>query len=56
MKMWSSQLWLRFKQSQIKPEKCLRGFNGIRTRGLCVMTRAIRAWAINQREKKKHGP
>ena len=27
MKMWSSQLWLRFKQSQIKPEKCFRGFN-----------------------------
>ena len=22
MKMWSSQLWLRFKQSQSKPEKC----------------------------------
>ena len=36
VKMWSSQLWLRFKQSQIKPEKCFRGFNGIRTRGLCV--------------------
>ena len=36
MKMWSSQLWLRFKQSQSKPEKCFRGFNGIRTHGLCV--------------------
>ena len=35
--MWSSQLWLRLnKQSQIKPEKCFRGFNRIRTRGLCV--------------------
>ena len=30
MKMWSLQLWLRFKQSQIKPEKCFRGFSGIR--------------------------
>ena len=36
MKKWSSQLWLRFKQSQSKPEKCFRGFNGIRTHGLCV--------------------
>ena len=36
MKMWSSQLWLRFKQSQSKPEKCFRGFNRIRTHGLCV--------------------
>ena len=36
MKMWSSQLWLRFKQSQIKPHKCFRGFNRIRTHGLCV--------------------
>ena len=36
MKMWSSKLWLRFKQSQIKPEECFRGFNRIRTRGLCV--------------------
>ena len=27
MKMWSTQLWLRFKQSQIKPEKCFRCFN-----------------------------
>ena len=36
MKMWSSHLWLRFKQSQSKPEKCFRGFNGIRTHGLCV--------------------
>ena len=34
--MWSSQLWLRFKQSQSKPEKCFLGFNGIRTQGLCV--------------------
>ena len=25
MKMWSSQLWLRFKQSQSKPEKCFFG-------------------------------
>ena len=30
MKMWSSQLLLRFKQSQIKPEKCFRGFYGNR--------------------------
>ena len=36
MKMWSSRFWLRFKQSQIKPEKCFRGFIGIRTHGLCV--------------------
>ena len=36
MKMWSSQLWLWFKQSQSKPEKCFRGFNGIRTHALCV--------------------
>ena len=36
MKKWSSQLWLRFKQSRIKPEKCFRDFNGIRTHGLCV--------------------
>ena len=27
---------MRFKQSQSKPEKCFRGFNGIRTHGLCV--------------------
>ena len=33
MKMWSSQLWLRFKQSQSKPEKCFWGFKGIRTHG-----------------------
>ena len=33
MKMWSSQLWLRFKQLQIKPKKCFQGFNGIRTLG-----------------------
>ena len=36
VKMWSSQLWLQFKQSQIKPKKCFQGFNGIRARGLCV--------------------
>ena len=30
MKVWSSQLWLRFKQSQLNPK------NGIRTHGLCV--------------------
>ena len=36
LKMWSSQLWLRFKQSQGKPGKCFRGFNGIRTHGLCI--------------------
>ena len=35
MKMWSSQLQLRFKQSQSKPKKCFQGFNGIRTHGLC---------------------
>ena len=34
--MWSSQLWLPFKQSQIKPEKCFWGFNEIQSRGLCV--------------------
>ena len=33
--MWSSQWWLRLKQSQIKLEKCFRGLNGIRTRGFC---------------------
>ena len=33
MMMWSSQLWFRFTQSQSKPEKCFRGFNGIRTHG-----------------------
>ena len=33
MKMSSSQLWLQFKRSQIKPEKCFRGFSRIRTRG-----------------------
>ena len=31
MKMWSSQLGLRFKQSQSKPVNCFQGFNGIRT-------------------------
>ena len=36
IKMWSSQWWLRFKQSQSKPRKCVRGFNGIRTHGLCI--------------------
>ena len=36
MKMWSSQLQLRFKQSQSKPKKCFQGFNGIRTHGLYV--------------------
>ena len=36
VKMWSSQLWLRCKQSQSKPEKCFRAFNGIQTHGLCV--------------------
>ena len=36
MKMWSSQLYLRFKQSHSMPEKCFRGFNGIRTLDLCV--------------------
>ena len=35
MEMWSSQLWLRFKQSQSKPEKCFRAFNGIRTHAHC---------------------
>ena len=36
--MWSSQLSLRFKQSQSRPEKCFRGFNGIQAHGLelCV--------------------
>ena len=41
VKMWSSQLRLRFQQSQIKPEKCFRGFNGIRTRVLCVSTAVL---------------
>ena len=41
MKMWSSQLLLRFKQSQIKPEKCFRGLNRIRTHGLCVSTAVL---------------
>ena len=36
MKKWSSQLWLRFKQSQGKLLKCFRSFNGIRTHGFCV--------------------
>ena len=37
MKVWSSQLWLRFKQSQLgKPEKCYRGFNGIQIHGFCI--------------------
>ena len=42
VKMWSLQLWLRFQQSQIKPEKCFRGFNGIRTSGVCVSDVVLR--------------
>ena len=38
---WSSQLWLRFKQSQSKPQKCFQGFTGIRTHGLCVKCAAV---------------
>ena len=34
MKKWSSQLWLRFKQSQSNSEKCFRGLNGAST-GSC---------------------
>ena len=36
MKKWLSQLWLQFKQSQSKPEKCFQGFNGVSTHGLCL--------------------
>ena len=41
MKMWSSQLWLRFKQSQSKPEKCFQGFNGIQNHVLFVSTAVL---------------
>ena len=45
MKMWSSPLWLRFKQSQLKPEKCFRGFNRNRTHGLCVSAAVLHSGA-----------
>ena len=43
--MWSSQSWLRFKQSQSKPEKWFWGFN-IRTHGLCIALRCSTNWAM----------
>ena len=55
-KMWSSQLWLLFKQSQSKAEKCFRGFNGIRTHGFCVSAAMLtqRPWVRIPFKPRKH--